>query len=184
MYFVCVSRWDQSKAPALMSPWKARLDTAQRQPGTAALGFLPQRRGPGGACACVGGEQPSQNCQLLSLHHPSGSGWHDRSSFLDTWPYLDIPDAALCPLLSLPFSRESLFSAWSHLLIILLAVKLHLLTFLRSFEPALSDICVFCICLLLHSLWVVTSPGVMYPGSINAIKIFMHIVAKRLGVFE
>lgn len=38
--------------------------------------------------------------------------------------------------------------------------------------------------ILLHSLWVVTSPGVMYPGSINAIKIFMHVVAKRLGVFE
>lgn len=38
--------------------------------------------------------------------------------------------------------------------------------------------------ILLHSLWVVTSPGLMYPGSINTIKIFMHIVAKRLGVFE
>lgn len=59
--------------------------------------------------------------------------------------YLDILDAALCPLLSLLLSRESPYSVLSHLLFILLTVKLYLLTFLRSVEPALSDIPVFCI---------------------------------------
>lgn len=61
MYFVFVSHWDHSKAPALPSPWKARLGTAQRQPGTATLVFLTQQGKYGGARARVGGGRSSQN---------------------------------------------------------------------------------------------------------------------------
>lgn len=40
--------------------------------------------------------------------------------------------------------------------------------------------CMLCIySILLHSLWMLTSLGVMYSGSISAIKIFMHVVVKR-----
>lgn len=67
-------------APALPPPGPAGLNGSG---GLQHWGSHCSRVGTGGTCRC-GRREILPKCQRLSLHHCSGSGWHDRSSFSGT----------------------------------------------------------------------------------------------------
>ena len=129
--------WVRVCCPCPAASWPG---WTQRQLGMVALAFPPQQGSMEGHTQVWEESSPPRTSAAVSA--PLPRRWLAWGTQL--FGYLSIPDVALCPLLSLPFSRGSLFSVWSHPLFILLAAQLHLFAFLRISEPALLCIRVFC----------------------------------------